>query len=151
MWWKRIVLVSNIRAWRNLSRMQRRLISSRVVRPASTHSSSLLTTCLRYRGPRILPAVSPIKEAIGCTAALSAVEPLLKSNGHRYYHHDQYHRHRRSHTGSTSATNSTFGVIPMLGAGLLLCRNSSQGKIECCNGVFCVCISPASLSLSLPP
>lgn len=119
--WKGIVLISSIRMWRYLSRLQRYLLLSRGPLSVSPQSNTLFTrTCLRHWGPQVLPISS--SEAIGCTAAVNAVEPQLKSNGHRYNHHGQYHRHRQSHTGST-----TFTVIPMLGVGLLLCRNSSQG------------------------
>ena len=126
--WKGIVLASAVCTWRHLSRLQRCLIPSRVTRSVS--NQSLFTRiCLRQRSPIFFRPISS-GEAVGCTAAVNAVEPLLQSSGHRYYHHGQYHRHRHSHSHTDSTTDScdsTFGVIPLLGVGLLLCRNSSQG------------------------
>lgn len=124
--WKRIVLASAVCTWRHLSRLQICLIPSRVTRSVSNRS--LFTrACLRHQGSQIFLRPISSSEAVGCTAAVNAVEPLLKSNGHGYYHYGQYrHRHSHSHTGSTT-DSTTFAMIPMLGVGLLLCKNSSQG------------------------
>ena len=119
--WKGIVLASAV------SRLQRCLIPFRAIRSIS--NQSLFTkTCLRHQRFPIFFRPIFSSEAVGRTAAVNAVEPLLQSSGHRYYHHGQYHRHRHSHSHTGSTTDSTFGTIPLLGVGLLLCRNSSQGN-----------------------
>lgn len=137
--WKGIVLASAV------SRLQRCLIPFRATRSVS--NQSLFTrTCLRHQRSPIFFRPIFSSEAVGCTAAVNAVEPLLQSSRHRYYHHG--HRHSHSHTGST--TGSTFGTIPLLGVGLLLCRNSSQGNKSTVVMVVDLYILVPSPPLSLP-
>ena len=78
------------------------------------------------------------------------MEPQLKSNRQRYYHHGQYHGRRQSYTGST---NSTLAVMPVLGVGLLLCGGSSQGNELLYDELIIIlvpCVLFCSFSLSLP-
>ena len=98
---------------------KRCLVSSSVALPVTSNSTSLpMRTLMRHQHySKILPVSS---YAVECTG-VAAVDTQLESNRHHHHHH------RQQRQRCANDTNATLATVPMLGVGLLLCSNTTQG------------------------